>query len=56
MGIVIEEVISEVTPSDSPAAERPGSDTEPAGQDNKQHKLVQMLQRYERRQQRLGAD
>ena len=56
MSIVIDEVISEVTPPVTPADERPGSAAEPAGQDIKQHRLVQMLKRYERRQQRLSAD
>lgn len=56
MGIVIEEVISEFTPSTTPAAETPASANESGGEDIKQHKLVQMLKRYERRQHRLTAD
>ena len=55
MSIVIDEVVSEITPAATAASEVTPSATETARDDNPQ-KVLRLLKHYERRQQRLMAD
>jgi len=55
MSIVIDEVVSELTPpATAPAADAPSA-AEPA-QENEQHRILRLLRRNEQRRQRLLAD
>lgn len=55
MSIVIDEVVSEITPAATSAAEVAPVAAETARDDDPQ-KVLRLLRRYERRQQRLMAD
>ena len=56
MSIVIDEVVSEITPPQTSATEAQTSPAESPGQDCDQRKILGCLRRHEQRQQRLLAD